>query len=254
VENPQDAVAELSRRLRRQFGDELVALYLFGSLAAGGFHPGRSDLDLLAVLDTAVDDAALPALEALHAEFVTERPEWRDRVEVGYVSRAVLRTLGELPAGHVAAISPGEPLNIKEAGAAWTLDWHSVCEHGQALAGPAPLELGPAVTPAAYRKAVESLLAAWPAEVRAPWVAYVPAHQGYVVVTVCRALHVLATGTQTSKEDAARWAAERHPAWAAFIEQALRQYRADVRGPHEETIRFVDEAVAEAGLDPRPTS
>jgi hypothetical protein len=204
------------------------------------------------VLDTAADDAALPALEALHAAFVAERPKWRDRVEVGYVSRDVLQTFGDLPSGKVARISPGEPLNIKDAGWEWTLDWHGVCTVGETLVGPPPLELGPAVPPAAYRKAVESLLAAWPAEVRASWVAYVPAHQGYVVVTVCRALHVLETGTQTSKEDAARWAAERYPAWAPFIERALRQYRADVRGPHEETIRFVDEAVAEAGLDPRP--
>ena len=109
------------------------------------------------------------------------------------------------------------------------------------------------MTPAAYRRAVETQLQTWATEVRAPWVAYVPAHQGYIVVTVCRALHLLETGKQATKEDAAAWAAERYPAWAALIDNALRHYRADVHGPHEETIRFVDDAVSEAGLpSPEP--
>jgi aminoglycoside adenylyltransferase-like protein len=50
---------------------------------------------------------------------------------------------------------------------------------------------------------VEVLLKDWPSRVRAPWVAYVPAHQGYIVMTICRALYSLATGEQTTKEEAA---------------------------------------------------
>lgn len=256
VSNPRETVTELVALLQNHFGAALSGLYLFGSLAAGGFVPGKSDVDLLAVLDHDVGEGdELAALSALHADFVARYPEWSDRVEVGYVSAAVLSTFGDAPAGRIAVVSPGEPLNVKDAGADWVLNWHGVCTAGETLAGPPPLMLGPVVTPAAYRRAVETLLQAWATEVRAPWVAYVPAHQGYVAVTVCRALHLLETGKQATKEDAAAWAAERYPAWAAFIDSAVRRYRADVHGPHEETIRFVDDAVAEAGLLlPKPPS
>ena len=81
---------------------------------------------------------------------------------------------------------------------------------------------------------------------RAPWVAYVPAHQGYIVVTICRALYALSTGEQTSKEEAVAWAAERFPAWSDFVSDALAQYRADLTEQHMATVAFVDYAASEA--------
>jgi hypothetical protein len=65
-------------------------------------------------------------------------------------------------------------------------------------------------------------------------------------VTVCRALYALASGEQTTKEEAAAWATQRYPDWAGLVEEAPAQYRTDVHGPHRAAIRFVDEAVAEA--------
>jgi Aminoglycoside adenylyltransferase, C-terminal domain/Nucleotidyltransferase domain len=244
VLDPRAAVEELTELLADHLGDRLLGLYLFGSLAAGGFHPGKSDLDLFAVLEAEV--AGLEPLQALHAGFADDHPEWTERVEVGYVSRAVLQTLGDDPRGRIAVISPGEPLNVKEVEYDWTLNWHAVCTRGETLLGPSPLELGPPVTSAAYLRAIENLLAYWKTAVRAPSVAYVPAQQGYIVVTLCRALHGLATGKQTTKADAAAWAADQFPEWAPFIEEALATHRADVSEQHERTIRFVDYAVNEA--------
>ena len=241
---PRAAVDELTRLIAGHFGSRLLGLYLFGSLAAGGFHPGKSDVDLFAVLDA--DLEGLEELEALHTGFVAEHPEWTERVEVGHVSRAVLQTLGDAPAGRIAVISPGEPLNVKEAESDWTLNWHAVCSQGETLLGPPPLELGPPVTAAAYRRAIEQLLPYWKTAVRAPSVAYVPAHQGYIVVTLCRALYGLSTGEQATKEEATAWAAGHFPEWAPFIEEALAVYRADVNERHERVIRFVDYAVQEA--------
>ena len=128
------------------------------------------------------------ALRSRHDCFVAEFPAWQERVEVGYVSQAVLQTFGDVPKGQVAIVSPGEPLNVKAAGSEWVLDWHSVCVQGETLVGPPPHEIGPAVTAGAYREAVLAQLREWKTEVRAAQVAYVPAHQGYIVATVCRAL------------------------------------------------------------------
>ncbi len=230
--------------LSRHFGDRLLGLYLFGSLASGGFVSGRSDLDLIAVLEGDVPE--IESLRALHAGFVADRPEWTERIEVAYVPRAVLQTLDGEPAGRIAVISPGEPLNLKEAGYDWALNWHGVTTAGETIVGPPPLEIGPAITPDAYRRAIEAQLEAWTHDVRAPEVAYVPAHQGYIVVTLCRALYGLETGEQTTKENAVAWAAERYPERADFVRDALARYRADLTPDHEAVIRFADEALAEA--------
>ena len=94
---------------------------------------------------------------------------------------------------------------------------------------------------------VRAQLAIWQDEIRTQsWVGYVPAAEGYAVVTICRALHALETGGQTSKEGAAAWAAERFPEWAEFIRDALAKHRADPAGPRAATIRFVDFAAETA--------
>jgi Aminoglycoside adenylyltransferase, C-terminal domain len=156
-------------------------------------------------------------------------------------------TFGDRPSGRIAVISPGEPLHMRDdAGFDSILDWHCVSTQGETLLGPAPLDLGPRVSPGAYRNAVEALLKERPSKVRAPWVAYVPANQGYVVMTLCRALYALATGEQTTKEEAAAWAAARYPEWSSFINEARAKYRADVHDAHHALISFTDHAVAEA--------
>ncbi|HEY6961681.1 MAG TPA: aminoglycoside adenylyltransferase domain-containing protein [Gaiellaceae bacterium] len=238
---PRDAVAQLAALLQRDFGNDLVGLYLFGSLAAGGFHDGKSDVDLLAVLRRDLADGdELERLRGLHARFVAERPEWVERIEVGYVSLAVLQTLAGERRGTIGAISPGEPLNVKEIDDGWLLNWASVCDAGETILGPPPLELAPVVTPEAWRAAVERQLEEWREHVRQPWVAYVPTQHGYTIATVSRALCALETGRQVSKAEAVEWAAQRFPEEAAFIRETFARYRSDLREPHRRTIAFVD--------------
>ena len=240
-------LTQLTAAIVSHWGSDLLGLYLFGSLAGGGFYAGKSDLDVMAVVTAGVEEGQqLEELRALHEAFVAERPAWVERIEVVYVDRDVLRTLTDRPRGRIAVICPGEPLHVRDAGFESTLDWHGVTTQGETILGPPPLDLGPQVTSNAFRHAVEVLLKEWPSRVRAPWVAYVPAHQGYVVMTLCRALYSLATGEQTTKEEAAAWAAARYPEWSSFISEAQQRYRADVHDSHHALISFTDNAVAQA--------
>ena len=182
----------------------------------------------MAVLGAEVQDGGeLEALTELHSRLRSRSSRlaraYRGRLHQSHGTADARR---RPPAGRVAVISPGEPLNIKDVGAEWILDWRSVCTQGETIVGPPPREIGPEITDEAFRRAVELQLDKWTQDVRAPWVAYVPAHQGYIVVTICRALYALSTGEQTSKEEAVAWAAERFPAWSDFVNDALAQYRA----------------------------
>jgi predicted nucleotidyltransferase len=247
VPNPRETLEQLTRTIERHLGSNLLGLYLFGSLAAGGFYRGKSDLDLIAVVQRDVEEGEqLEALRTLHDTFVAERPAWVERIEVGYASREVLQTFGDRPSGRIAVISPGEPLHIRDAGFESTLNWYSACSDGETLLGPPPRELGPLVTREARRRAVAELLGEWRRRVREPSVAYVPAAQGYIVVTLCRALYTLATGQQATKEAAAAWAAATFPEWASFIDASLEQYRADVHEAHHAVIEFTDHALGAA--------
>lgn len=243
AEDPRATVVELARLIGSLFRRRLLGLYLFGSLAAGGFYPGRSDLDLFAVLEDHVSDSELESLRTLHEAFETSHPNWRDRIEVLYISKAVLATFAAAPTGRVARISPGEPLHHRhlDGELGWLLDWHAVLSHGETLAGPPPLSLGPSVGPDRFRRAVVSQLREMADIARRNEVAYVPAQQGYIVATVCRAAYSLETGDSTSKRDAIEWMAARRPELADFLRSTYAAYRADVRAPHQRLVAFVDD-------------
>jgi len=251
AEDPRATLRDLAQLIERQFGRRLLGLYLFGSLAAGDFVPGRSDIDLVAVLADDVSSEDLVALGELHETFERGRPEWRDRIEVLYLSRSVLATFASAPTGNVARISPGEPLHHRDldGNVGWLLDWHAVLVAGVTLVGPPPGSLGPAVTSDRFREAVVSQLREMNEIARRNDVAYVPAQQGYIVATVSRGLYSLATGESTSKAKAIEWLAAKRPDLADFLRSNYAAYRADVRGPHERLIAFVDEAAAEVASE-----
>ena len=57
-------LAALVRVLQARLGDGLVGAYLHGSAVLGGWHPDRSDIDVLAVCAVPVDPRALDELAA----------------------------------------------------------------------------------------------------------------------------------------------------------------------------------------------
>src|SRR5215203_5594108 len=83
---------DITAGLQGVFGQKLVGLYLYGSLVAGDFDYGISDIDLLAATETAVDGNELETLRKMHTELVKDRPAWDNRIETAYLSLEALKT------------------------------------------------------------------------------------------------------------------------------------------------------------------
>lgn len=50
------SLSRLTELIHKEFGDELVSVVLYGSAAQGSFQPGRSDIDLLYILEDGSED------------------------------------------------------------------------------------------------------------------------------------------------------------------------------------------------------
>ncbi len=215
---PARLVEALATRIRGVLGDDLVGLYLYGSSVSGGFDPGVSDLDLVAVTSTEVEALDLPALERMHRRFVGRYPEWRDRVEIVYIGRVTLESF-RTSAGSLAVISPGEPFHVRtERAVEWLQNWYLVRETGLTLYGAKATAIIP---PIAWSEFVAANVR-YADEVRNR--GRVGASGGtvaYAVLTMCRALRTVRTQRHASKQEAAAWARARMPEWAWLIDAAL---------------------------------
>lgn len=139
-------------------------------------------------------------------------------------------------------ISPGEPLHIVPATRYYLLNWYAARERGIARHGPPPRDLIPEITAAEWTDALRDHVRHWP-----EWVEdmHNPGAQAYAVLTMCRALHSIETGTQVSKRAAATWAARTWPARTDLITWASRWWY-EPRSTSEpdrlpEVTRFVGE-------------
>lgn len=248
-EDVEELLAKLVELLSDDLGPVLSGLYLHGSLVVGDFAPGRSDVDLIAVLTVQPDDELLVPLGRLHDEVSGLFPTWRGHVEVEYVAIETLRMHavgGPVEAaGVIARISPGEHLRLLPATPHRLLGWSLVRSYGRALIGPPARVAIPAFSEQKVKEALFHHVRDWPVWVREM---ATPGGQAYAVLSLCRAAVLLETGEQLSKKAAATHVAQGEPGQADVVLWARDWWYesgSDDEPPRtDEVRRFVDETSA----------
>jgi hypothetical protein len=195
----------LARAAAGALGDTVAAVILHGSLTLGDYLPGRSDVDLLAVVDDPLDDVRLDALTGAVA--AAPPPA---RVDLRVVTRKVAAS--PTPAPPMEAyleLTPGSGVRVEERRHPGERDLaveFSVCRaHGRSLLGAAPAELIGEVPPAWVVAVGDAQLADWQA------IGDDPPHAELTVLTSCRIWRFAEEGRHCSKAAAGAWALRRDP-------------------------------------------
>lgn len=215
-------------------GDEFVGMYLYGSLAYGGFDRA-SDVDFVVITADELPEALFAALQEMHGRIARLDSWCATQLEGSYIPRRALRAFDPRRVYHLHIDrGPGERLHRMQIddsrlSRAWWGGWvflrHVLRQDGITLAGPDPRVLVDPVKPGELRQAARANMEDWLAPLLdRPEELCRYGYQPYCVLTICRLLHTLETDTTSSKEAAARWAQERlGPRWAGFIERAWRE-------------------------------
>ena len=207
----------------------------------GDFDPECSDIDLLAVTGLDVDKREFMGLQEMHCAFARVHKEWDNRIEVAYLSTAALKTF-RVQRSQIVVISPGEPLNIKDAGDDWLMNWYVVREQGVTLFGPPPETLIAPITKEEFLHSVREHAREWK-----EWIEHAQERkaQSYAMLTMCRALYAVTNGAQASKKQVVLWVEQQWPEWAELVQKAL-TWRAepyvepvDHGATYPQTVRFV---------------
>ncbi len=215
--------------IRQVLADNLVGVYLRGSLATGDFNPETSDLDVLTVTERPINDAQFATLAVLHAQLAASANPWGKRLEMAYIDRAALKRF--VPGQRHTTLYQGETLAWATHGSNWILERWTVREHGVALLGPDPQTLIDPISADEIRAAVRTRLPDWDDWADQPddpdWLLLPRRHKAYVVASMCRALYTLACGGLPSKQRAVAWALQELPEpWRSLVERS-RSWRTD---------------------------
>ena len=212
---------DLHGRVSSLLGDSLIGMYLYGSLASGGFEPGRSDIDFVVVTTDQLAEPLLAALESMHRELAQSDDPWTKKLEGAYVPQALIRR-------HDPAHPPVPTINegkfyLGQLGSDWIFQRDTLRKWECILSGPSLREWIDPVSSEDMRAAILDIIDGWwepmlaePSRLRDP------GYQPFAVLSMCRMLHTVATGEQASKSAAADWALDALPAeWSPLISHAL---------------------------------
>lgn len=232
----------LLSRMQEELGGELIGLYLYGSLVWGDFDYDISDIDLVAVLSSDITEKEVSSLDKMHKLFVSDYKEWRDRIEVQYVSTNALKTF-KSGSNIMAIISPGELLHIVDYVEEYLMNFYFVQEQGEILYGPDPKMFIPPISKQDFLNKVVSDAKKWRTHIENA--KYSRPYQGFAIMTLCRALYTFIYGQQVSKRKAADWVKSKFPQWETLIDNAFlwrKSFREEVDNPEAtfpETKKFV---------------
>ncbi len=245
--NAISVIERFSQLCQDTFGDNLLGVYLHGSLAMGCFHPAKSDLDLLVAVESEpTDDAKLIFMQQV-VELNKEAPA--KGIEMSIVARAAVMPF-QYPTPFVLHFSPmhlgwfqndpaGYVANMK--GTDTDLAAHVTILHryGKVLHG-APIDaIFGQVPKAAYLDSIMQDTANAREDILSDPI--------YVTLNLCRVLAYVQEEAVLSKRDGGLWGTKHVPEkYHALIGEALRCYATSETMQPDEAIAigFAEEMLA----------
>jgi predicted nucleotidyltransferase len=258
-------LTELVQNVQHILDHNLIAAYLHGSFAVGDWD-SDSDIDFLVVTETDVTATELAALQAMHARVYALPTAWAQHLEGSYAPQATIRQIQPPHQQFLFLDNTSDHLVWSPHDNTQYLRW-VVRTHGITLVGPAPDTLIDPVDANALRQEALTRMHSWadqifsaPEQMNNRW------YQPYAVLSYCRMLYTVATGTAISKPAGARWAQQQlDHRWAGLIAQAwderpnpsLKAQQAADPKAVQLTLAFIQEILGVADkyvLAPSPTT
>lgn len=230
----EQLLADFVTGLTELLGDELVGIYLHGSLALGAFNPEPSDVDFLVATEPELSAEQVEALAALHLRL-------GERLDGSYLPLDVFRRFDPNRVLHPHIEARGGRLQLDHHGGETVIYRYVLRKCGVVLLGPPPQSLIDPVDADQLRSAVRDLVVDWSVDDEAQFAE--AGFRRYMVQTMCRVRYTLACGDVASKPEAVDWGLRQlEPAWRDLIHRVARGEECR----YEETVAFVRATLASA--------
>ena len=215
----------LVSKLQENLGDNLIGVYLFGSLVWGDFNYKTSDIDLLVAtkndINKDINKEEFSKLDKVHKLIFQKFPKWDNRIEIAYISLNSLKTFKN-KTYKIACLGHYEEFHIKDSDTSWPVNFYLLQKQNITLFGPEPKKLITPITQDEFIYYIKELVLEWKS-----WItqtkSYSVAYHYYAVLTICRAYYVLHHKEQGSKLKAGQWMMKKFPKWEDLIKRAISQ-------------------------------
>ena len=240
--------------------ENLVGIYLVGSIASGDFDLD-SDVDFLVVTNTELTEANMKSLQDIQTRIHEIDCYPAKHLEGSYISMSDLNDWGTVGRKNLYYFDNGSTTyELSTHDNQWHVRW-ILRERGITLIGQKPETILQAIPPNKLSNEIKASMFQvkrfFEDEINRPLSFFNSRFgQSFVVLTYCRMLHTLHTGTVQSKKVGAQWAKQFvDPKWVKLIDQAWNEregvrFMVKIRQRAEqslldETLDFINYAVSQ---------
>ncbi len=232
--------------IRPILGGDLRGAYLTGSLSYEAFDYGRSDIDIVVIVQRPLSPTRVEAAGRFHVELEKRFTAWARRIECSYTPVEML-TQVRPPREPRPYWGAGVLYEAAQYGNEWVINNYLLYRHGIVLYGPEFRELcGPVDIEEVQKACVRDLFQEWePKAGDAVW--FRDSHySSYFILNLCRILYTVIRKELVSKQAAAAWVQSRYgEPWRSLIEKAARWHYGMELDIREQAIAFLDLVVQE---------
>lgn len=231
----ENIVTDISHKIKQMLGDNMIGIYLFGSLVLGDFNENFSDIDLMIVLKRDINKGEFEKIKDLQKYISEKYPKFNaDRLEMIFVSMDTINNYLSKKT-YLTAIAPGNPLETIVCKPEFLIYFYIVRNYGETVLGTPKEEVFSEISITDFvnmsnRVALQNI-PYWKESCKQTL-----HEQFYSVITLCRALYIKEIGIYPSKSQAKNWAKNKYPNFKDIVEYAWNQ-----RGKWEITDKPNDE-------------
>ena len=210
----------LLKKSQEILGDNLLAMYLHGSLATGDFNQKDSDIDFIIVLDKELSDETIQKLREMHGGIIKNDSKWGKKLEGSYVHKDLLKSVTppKIPRPYINGVG----FHMYPYGYEWVIEKYVIREKSIVVTGPRSTIF---IAPVSYedmRHANAKILHEdWEPMLSESSRLEDDEYQAYAVLTMCRCFFLFTNNEVASKKVAAKLVQEKFSKWKDLVEIAL---------------------------------
>jgi predicted nucleotidyltransferase len=226
--------------------ENIIGIYLFGSLAYGGFNEKTSDIDLVVITKKLLNKAELENIKTIHKKINEINIKWAKRLEVSYTPIDMLN-------GKSIPIMPRPYYNEKfydEAtyGNEWLINNYLLCNYGKTIYGRDFKDL------IKYNISIDDIIKSCVNDFYKEWMPKIDDdkwlsnshYQSYIVLNICRIIYTIFNLETKNKQKSANWVKKQYNEWKYLIEEAEKwEYKKTMnkQGEIKEFIKYMEKII-----------
>jgi predicted nucleotidyltransferase len=200
--------------------DNVLGIYLFGSLAYGGFDKKSSDIDLVVITNSTLNDAEIATIKEIHKKLDEINIKWSKRFEVSYTPVDMIKSkdIPILPRPYYNEIFYDEATYGNE----WLINNYLLYNYGKTIYG------NDFKTLLDYNIGMNDIIKACINDFYKEWKPKLnddewlsnSHYQSYIVLNICRIIYTIQNSKLENKQKSANWIKQKHKKWKTLIEEA----------------------------------